>query len=204
MAKENWTAPFMLILFTSDLRFLHMRFVLCLAFLFLFSTIQAQKINFSEPHPPSFTHVKGGDFEGVIFSENFVFPFLANQAGDRRFTPSNAEIEIAEGILNQNIKSINASKLNQGQGRGPVIHESLDKFVRQYFGYYSSLGEKIVFISCLLKENYRTISNQEPNWLKGAVLVLNGGSNYWQVQANLNSSKLFGLKINGIDKTEAP
>lgn len=181
-----------------------MRIMYCVALILFFSNIQAQKIIFSENHPPSLTHVKGIDFEGVIFSESFVFPFLKNQGSDKRFTPSSAEIEVSESLLNEGIKTLNALKLNQGNEKGPVIHENLTKYARQYFGYFTDTGEKIVYISCLFKANYHTLSKQTPNWLKGAVLVLNGGSNYWQVQANLSSCKLFGLQINGLDKTAAP
>jgi hypothetical protein len=81
-----------------------------------------------------------------------------------------------------------------------VIDENLNKFVRQYYGYISDTGERIVYISCLLKNNYKVATKEVPNWLKGAVVVLNGGSNYWQVQANLNKASLFGLDINGLDK----
>jgi len=181
-----------------------MRWIYCVALLFITFQSQAQKISYSEKHNSSFTYVKGNDFEGVIFSKDFVFPFLNNESGDKRFTPSNEEIEIAEKLLNKNIESINALQTNQGGGTGPVIHENLKQFVRQYFGYYTSSGEKIIYISCLLKANYKNSSQQTPNWLKGAVLVLNGGSNYWQVQANLDKSSLFGLDINNLEKPLSP
>jgi hypothetical protein len=161
---------------------------------------QAQKISFSEKRTSQLTYVKGNDFEGVIFDKDFVFPFLANESGDKRFTPTPAEIETAERVLNKDIKFINLLQPNQGSGKGPVIHTNLKKYARQYFGYYTPEGDKIVYISCLLKGNYKTVSKQLPNWLKGAVLVLNGGSNYWQVQANLNKYTLFGLDVNGLDK----
>jgi hypothetical protein len=171
--------------------------LLCVSFF----QVQAQKVSFSEKRTSSLTYVKGNDFEGVVFSKDFVFPFLSNESGDKRFTPTNEEIEAAELLLLKEIKSVNALQKNQGGDCGPVIHDNLKQFARQYFGYYSSSGEKIVFISCLLKANYKSLSKEIPNWLKGAVLVLNGGSNYWQVQANLNKSSLFGLDVNGIDRS---
>lgn len=164
-------------------------------------SVKAQKVSFSEARSSSHTYVKGDDFEGVVFSKDFVLPFLANQPADKRFTPTAADIEAAEKLLVKDLKSVNASKLNQGGGNGPVIHECLNRFVRQYYGYITDAGEKVVYISCLLKGNYRVSSNETPNWLKGAVVVLNGGSNYWQIQANLTKSSLFGLGINSLDKT---
>ncbi len=173
----------------------------CIAFLLLFSfSTQAQKISFTEKRTSQLTYVKGDVFEGVIFAKDFVFPFHENESGDKRFTPSATEIEKAEKILKRDIKFINLLQPNQGLGNGPVIHKNLKKYARQYFGYYTPEGEKVVYISCLLKNNYKSVSKELPNWLKGAVLVLNGGSNYWQVQANLNKSTLFGLDINGLDK----
>lgn len=179
-----------------------MKLVGSVLLLFVSFQIQAQKISYSEKRSSYFTYVKGNDFEGVVFSKDFTFPFLKNQKDDKRFTPTNEDIEEAEYLLLQNLRSVNALQLNQGGVKGPIIHENLKRFVRQYFGYYTPTGEKIVFISCLLKSNYNSTSNKTvPNWLKGAVLVLNGGSNYWQVQANLNKSSLFGLDINSLDKS---
>ena len=168
--------------------------------LFIYSA-QAQKISHSEKRNSQLTYVKGSDFEGVIFSKDFAFPFHENESGDKRFTPTNEEIEHAESLLSKDISVINARQSNQGGDKGPVIHKNLKNYIRQYYGYYSHCGEKVVFISCLLKGNYKASATETPNWLKGAVLVLNGGSNYWQVQANISRPQLFGLDVNGIDRS---
>ncbi|HEY0054642.1 MAG TPA: hypothetical protein VGB63_04725 [Pedobacter sp.] len=178
-----------------------MKLLGCTAVLLLFFFhSQAQKISFSEKRTSQLTYIKGQNFEGVIFAKDFVFPFLDNESGDKRFTPSIFEIEMAEKLLNKDINFVNLLQTNQGYGRGPIIHKNLTKYARQYFGYYTPQGEKIIYISCLLKSTYGTASKESPTWLRGAVLVLNGGSNYWQVQANLNKSTLFGLDVNGLDK----
>jgi hypothetical protein len=170
-------------------------------FLFLSCVqVRAQKISFSEKRSSQHTHVKGSDFEGVVFSEQFMFPFLDHQSGDRRFTPTISDIEKAELLLVKNIRAVNSPRLKQGGDFGPVIDQNLKSYIRQYYGYFTDRGEKIVFISCLLKTNYKSEDKVLPNWLKGAVVVLNGGSNYWQVQANLSTSSLFGLEVNGLDK----
>lgn len=165
------------------------------------TSLYAQKISFSEERSSSHTYIKGDNFEGVAFSKNFVFPFLSHQSGEKRFTPSSADIEAAEKLLCKNLKGVSELQPNHGGDNGPVIHENLTKYVRQYYGYFTDAGEKIVYISCLLKGNYSSSNKETPSWLKGAVVVLNGGSNYWQVQANLNKSSLFGLDINGLDQT---
>lgn len=177
---------------------------ICCAGLLLFVTFfesRAQKVSFTEKRSSFLTYVKGSDFEGVIFSKDFAFPFLSDDVAEKRFTPTEKEIESAELVLLRDIRSVNTLQKNQGGENGPVVHESLKSFVRQYFGYYTSAGEKVVYISFLLKAHYKPSPKETPNWLKGAVFVLNGGSNYWQVQANLNKSCLFGLDINGVDRS---
>ena len=144
------------------------------------------------------SYVKGETFEGVVFSKDFMLPFLSEVPASSRFTPSVEDIEQAELLLARDLKSVNALQLNQGGIKGPVIHDNLQRFVRQYFGYYSNEGDKVIYISCLLKDNYANTSEKPARWLDGAVVVLNGGSNYWQVQANLNKTNLFGLDVNNL------
>lgn len=175
-------------------------FCCAVALCMLSLTGTAQKISFSEVRSSFHTHIKGSDFEGVVFSKDFAFPFISDQPADKRFTPSVAQIEAAEKLLTKDLKTLNVAKLRQGGSFGPVIHENLNKFVRQYYGYINDSGDSVVYISCLTKGNNQ-VSKQTPNWLKGAVLVLNGGSNYWQIQANLSRSSLFGLGVNGLDKS---
>jgi hypothetical protein len=149
---------------------------------------------------PSLAYVQGDGFEGVVFSKEFAFPFISMDSIEKRFTPTKEEIEEAEDLLNKNLKAVNRFKIKQGGENGPVIDTNLGGFVRQYFGYCTKAGDKVVYISCLLRNNYRSTAAGIPTWLKGAVFVLNGGSNYWQVQANLNKASLFGLEVNSIDK----
>ncbi|MBC7914948.1 MAG: hypothetical protein H7Y07_12590 [Pyrinomonadaceae bacterium] len=179
-----------------------MKVCVCILIIWVFNALQthAQKISFTEKRSSFYNYVKGDEFEGLVFSEDFVFPFLSNQSGDKRFTPSIIDIEKAERLLVKNIKSVTIKQSKQGKDVGPIIHENLKKFARQYYGYYTEEGDKVIYISCLIKDDYPHIDKQIPNWLKGAVVVLNGGSNYWQVQANLNNSTLFGLEINSLDR----
>jgi len=183
-----------------------MRFCSGLVLMLIFFSISssAQKVSFSEKKSSKHTYVKGTGFEGVVFSGEFVFPFLEHQSGDKRFTPTQAEVEKAEQILLKNIESLNKARSKKSDDEGPVIDRNLDHYIRQYYGYFSDVGDRIVFISCLFKNNYESLDKESPNWLKGAVLVLNGGSNYWQVQANLTTSSLFGLEVNSLDRGVSP
>lgn len=176
-----------------------MKFILVFTLFLVAITDQAsaQSKSFTEKRSSNHTYIKSKNFEGVIFSKDFMLPFLSDVTASKRFTPTVEDIERAELLLSKDIKAVNALQLNQGGIKGPVIHENLNRFVRQYFGYYSDEGDKVVYISCLLKGNYDNTS-KSARWLDGAVVVLNGGSNYWQVQANLNKPNLFGLDVNNL------
>lgn len=173
--------------------------LLLICILFLSLQLKAQKIKFSEKKSSKHTYVRGAEFEGVVFSREFTFPFMPESSEADRFTPSTNEIEEAERLLAKDLKAVNHLQRGQGGSLGPVIHQNLNNFIRQYYGYLSAEGEKIIFISCLLKNNYTSNAKEIPNWQKGAVIVLNGGSNYWQVRANLKTKSLFGLAINGVE-----
>lgn len=174
------------------------RIFLLLLFVLTAGNTFAQIKTFTEKRSSMHTYIKGETFEGVIFSKDFMLPFMADITKEKRFTPSIEDIDRAEMVLSKNLKSVNALQLNQGGIKGPVIHENLKRFVRQYFGYYTETGDKIIYISCLLKDNYDNTPAKSARWLDGVIFVLNGGSNYWQVQANLEKSNLFGLDVNNL------
>ncbi|HEY0666913.1 MAG TPA: hypothetical protein VGD22_01985 [Sphingobacteriaceae bacterium] len=171
---------------------------LLLLFMVIAGNSFAQSKSFTEKRSSMHTYIKAETFEGVIFSKDFMLPFLADVTASKRFTPTVDDIERAEILLSKDIQGVNALKLNQGGIKGPVIHENLSRFVRQYFGYFTDEGDKVVYISCLLRDNYDHTPAKSARWLDGAVVVLNGGSNYWQVQANLNKKNLFGLDVNNL------
>ena len=141
------------------------------------------------------TYVKGDSFEGAAISKDFVLPYIANIPKEFRFTPTAQDIETVEAMLTNDLKLANAGLVNQGKNAGPVIHENLPKYARQYYGYITLKGERIVLISNFWGANYK--SEKEKNWKIGAVVVMDGGSNYWQIKANLTSKKLFDLNVNG-------
>ncbi len=168
------------------------------------SALKAQKVLCTEKRSSQHTYVKGDSFEGVLFSKDFTFPFLENQSGEQRFTPTIEDVEKAEKLLFDNIKAEYKNHSKHGASYGPSVDKRLHNYIRQYFGYYTDEGEKVIFISCLVKTPYDFKNQQVPNWLKGAVLVINGGSNYWQVQANLYSNYIFNLQINKLDTGNKP
>jgi len=145
----------------------------------------------AQEHAPALTAVKTGVYEGVIISADFPFPFLPTLHAAARFTPNTEQVKAAEAILENQLASLNSHREGQGKHGGPVIDEQLPQFARQYFGYVNAEGETIIYISAV----HKAASN---NWRRGAVVVLDGGSSFWQVQVNLSRSLLFGLRINGL------
>ncbi len=106
-----------------------------------------------------------------------------------RFTPTKQDIDKAEVALNRDLKTLNRQNLNQTST--PVIHKKLRKYKRQYFGYIDKNGERILLINCFWDKE------SERNWLNNRVVVLDGGSYYWNVKYNIDKDKLFDLQING-------
>ncbi|MBU1013490.1 MAG: hypothetical protein KKG99_10830 [Bacteroidetes bacterium] len=133
-------------------------------------------------------HYKTKTFDCIIF------PATSNELiGGERFTPTRIEIQKAEKLLNEGLKNINASLLNQnGSDQSPIIHEKLKKYKRQYFGYIDKNKSKLLFINCFWP-NKRHLDN----WDKQMIFVLDGGSYYWSIKVNLETEELFELSING-------
>ncbi|WKN30325.1 hypothetical protein PZB74_15275 [Porifericola rhodea] len=130
-------------------------------------------------------------------SENFdcaIFPKEYNDFIDEeRFTPTRAEIELAEETLQSNLKKINRNLVNQdGTKYNPIIHQNLKKYKRQYFGYLDEDGNRILLINAFWGED-----ESSDDWLRERVLVFDGGSYYWSIRYNIDKHKLFGLQVNG-------
>ena len=87
------------------------------------------------------TYIKTNKFEGVIFPKEYI---VLMNSSDKKFTPTISDIESAEKILQKGIKEINVNRPNQFDNC-PVIHRKLKKYKRQYFGYFDTNGDKIIF-----------------------------------------------------------
>ena len=107
------------------------------------------------------------------------------------FSPTLAEIDRAEKALMTQLASLNNLRINQTES--PVIHENLRKYRRQYFGFIDSKGNRILLINCLWAKDklYSEV------WLKSRIMVLDGGSYFWNIKFNLTNGKLFDLDVNG-------
>jgi hypothetical protein len=131
-------------------------------------------------------HYKIKKIDIAIFPENYY-----DLIGGQRFTPTREEIEKAEIALSNNLKILNKQGVNQSST--PIIHKNLRKYKRQYFGYIDKNGDRILLINCFWSKN----KVYTDRWLTSRIMVLDGGSYYWNVKFNLDKKELFELDING-------
>jgi hypothetical protein len=197
--------------------------ILCLVLLnlcALYSCIGQRIISAARVSPTS-THVKGNNFEGAIFSDAYRYSFLAgNDTSDfikerlgeyqkhvvSRFTPSFAQVEAAENILQHNLRRNNRTTYQQSRVHGAIIRQRTRKYQRQYFGFISDRNEEIIFINANWKA-YTLLDriNKLRNWYKPDTtwqheysFVLDGGSHHWQITVNLTTGQLFDFGYNGV------
>ena len=131
-------------------------------------------------------HYKTKEFDVAIFPVNYL-----DLIPGQRFTPTRQEIDKAEIALNNNLKILNKQLVNQSST--PIIHKNLHKYKRQYFGYIDKNGNRILLINCFWSKD----KDDTDRWLTGRIMVLDGGSYYWNVKFNLDKNELFDLDING-------
>jgi hypothetical protein len=68
----------------------------------------------------------------------------------------------------------------------------MSKYARQYVGYLSSTGEKIIWVNAVWQAKV-------PDYFKEEIdFVLDGCSHFWSVEVNLSTQKVANLMINGI------
>lgn len=70
---------------------------------------------------------------------------------------------------------------------------NLKKYKRQYFGYINKNNEHTLFINCFWGDEIF----HKNEWLKNRIMVLDGGSYYWNVKYNIEKDELFDLDVNG-------
>jgi len=133
--------------------------------------------------------ITGVNYRGVIFHKDIK---LTPEDTVTRWTPSDIEIEELEKNL---ISFISKQKKVNQVGNYPIISKNLDKYIRQYAGYISSKGEKIIYVNCFWYEQNDPFSK---GWEKKLIQVFDGGSYYWQIHFNVLKKKFSGYSVNGI------
>lgn len=142
-------------------------------------------LNFS----PS-TQVVGKHFSGYIFNKDH---FVMVDAGQdfKRYTPTKEDVYKSEEIIKTHIKLTNRNLINQAEPN-PIIHQNLNKYVRQYVGFINSNNEKIIWVNFIWKQ-----SSQKHHLEKDLITVLDGGSYYWNVMVDIKNNNLYDLDVNG-------
>lgn len=167
--------------------------LLCIAGL-TFSVL-AQKVTSVEKTSDHSTYVKGDDFEGVIFSEDYTK--LNNWIGAKykRFTPTIQDIELAESILRKKLKETykkNHNKYIRSNAAG--IQSTLEQYCHQYFGYIDENGKKIIHFNCFPRE----IEEYSKTWKTAFTMGFDGGPAFWRIEVNISDGILFGFNTNGV------
>jgi hypothetical protein len=109
----------------------------------------------------------------------------------RPFTPTHEEVDKAEKALATQLLTINKQRINQASS--PVIHKNLANYKRQYFGFIDNKGDRILLINCVWSKEKMYLEE----WLKSRIMVLDGGSYFWNIKFNLTKSKFFDFEVNG-------
>jgi hypothetical protein len=136
------------------------------------------------------TWVNGDNYNGIIFPEKYELPIL-DGTDKGRFTPTKEEVRIFEKELKRRIKKINQERPNQGRRCGPVIHNKLGRYTRQYIGFVNERGQRILHIGFNWKR-----TDQVANEV--FILTLDGGSYHWTIRYNLDTDEFFRFMVNGV------
>jgi hypothetical protein len=135
-------------------------------------------------------YIEHKNYSGVIFSKEYD-PFGLQGTGNK-FTPTIADIDLAEHILRRGIKAINNNRPNQVKDC-PVVHKNLSKYKRQYFGLLEN-GDKIIYINCFWSKHF---DKTQTYWKTDEVNVFDGCSYFWSIKVNLTKKFLFEFGVNG-------
>ncbi len=146
--------------------------------------------------------ISGKGYEGAVFNSEYEL-YQVNPHPDSRFTPSKKEVDELESNLRNEIKAINVGRPNQGKHYGPIIHKNLNKYLRQYIGFITPEGHRVVYVNFLWNrlsfiQKIKGYSLSTDGWRDRWIQVSDGGSEYWQIKYNLTTGEFFDFYVNGI------
>jgi hypothetical protein len=157
-------------------------------------------ILFSVNGPANYPILKGPNYKGVIFPKDYNEQLMLGPI-EVRFTPLKEDIEIFEKNLKKQIRSINKLKPNQGKDLGPIIHKNLGKYIRQYAGHLDKNGDRLLLVNFIRKPNFFNrlfgIYDFTKDWQEQWITILDGGSNYWTIEYNLDNGNFQNFYVNG-------
>ncbi|GAA3925553.1 hypothetical protein [Hymenobacter algoricola] len=136
--------------------------------------------------------VHGNAYEGVIFPAAVK---LQPQDSVRRWTPTAADIaQLERALIVFMSKQPRKSRVNEVMF-GLSIHRQLSGYTRQYAGYLSPKGEKIIYVNCFWDPDNDPFLKHWPNSL---IQVFDGGNAFWHIHYNTAKRRFVGLSINGV------
>lgn len=145
---------------------------------------------------------EGKKILGAIFPSSYVKTSYNWMDASKRFTPTDEDVLNFEKDLRYKLKKINKKRWNQ-HGHCPIIHNNLNKYVRQYLGFIDVSGKKYLMINFLWKSSFlhenpdQEYYNEVGDWRKHWQNWFDGCSHFWNVKYYLQSDILFDLQING-------
>ncbi|WDF53393.1 hypothetical protein [Mucilaginibacter sp. KACC 22063] len=136
--------------------------------------------------------IDGPGYRGVIFDAKTK---LTPHDTVSRWTPTENDIKELEANLVLFMKKTGKQLLYNQYGTCPVIYKNLKKYCRQYAGYISDDGRKMIYVNCFWYEKNDPFTK---DWHTKLISVFDGCSFYWQIHYNIEKKNFFSFQINGI------
>lgn len=148
--------------------------------------------------------IKAGKFRGTVFDSTFSNEklYVHDHIALRKFTPTKNEIAAAERILKNEIKKVNKRRPNQ-LGRRQHIDRNLNKYFRQYVGYFNEEGHRVVRIN-MHWDRYTALDRLKGYWdirleyTSDYSIVMDGGYQHWSVNVDMTTGTLYNFSVNGV------
>ena len=134
---------------------------------------------------------KNSTDRGIIFSENRL-TWPAPYKFSTRFTPSPEDVEIADEILKDNLRTIISQAKLTGLNHYLKNKRDLKNYLRQYIGGINELGERQIFMVLYRKINLLTTYDYT-----NLITVCDGGDSYITALINLDTLKLDDFSVGG-------
>ena len=136
--------------------------------------------------------IEENNYKGVLCPAEFKH---SPQDSVARWTPTEDEIRTLEHELNNYLDKQPKNSIVNQKSTGPSIHKSLRKYIRQYTGYISPEGEKMIYLNCFWDEPENLFRKDYDRRL---IQVFDGGSYYWQAHYNVQKHKFVFFSVNGV------
>jgi len=130
--------------------------------------------------------------------KDFLFEWHNNKSAEwilidssfQKFTPTIEEIMLAKELAKYHIDSL---EQNRDKRNGKLLENTDSDYYRQYIGYIDDMGDHIILLNAVCSA-YAQKRNLNKEW----ILVLDGGSCFYQIKVNLKRKRCFDFSVNGV------